>query len=61
MLGSFKDAKWRYIDKTGKFVVNRDSDFPADFNNGLAYVSYDGVLTYIDKTGKVIWSASSVK
>ena len=51
-----KDAKWQYIDKTGKIVISKGADFFADFNKGLAYVRYDGVLTYIDKTGKAVWT-----
>ena len=47
--------KWQFIDKTGKAVVTRGADYYADFNKGLAYVSYAGVLSYIDKTGKVVW------
>ena len=57
--GSLKDAKWQYIDKTGKAVITRGADYYADFNKGLAYVSYAGVLSYIDKTGKVVWPAQA--
>lgn len=53
--GNLKNAKWQYIDKTGKLVITRGSDFFADFYKGLAYVSYEGAASYIDKTGKVVW------
>ena len=57
-LGSLKDTKWQYIDKKGKIVIYKNSDFPVEFNNGLAFVSYDGIISYIDKTGKIVWSDS---
>jgi hypothetical protein len=56
--GSLKDAKWQYIDKSGKLVITRGADFYADFYKGLAYVSYAGQMNYIDKTGKVVWPAA---
>ena len=56
--GFSKDAKWQYIDKSGKIIIGRGSDFVSDFNKGLAYLSYAGILSYFDKTGKVVWSSS---
>ena len=41
-----------------KIVIYKNSDFPVEFNNGLAFVSYDGIISYIDKTGKIVWSDS---
>jgi hypothetical protein len=56
--GSLKDAKWQYIDKTGKVVVSKGADFYSDFSNGLAKVAYSGVPSYIDKSGKIVWQAA---
>ena len=57
--GSLKDAKWQYIDKTGKLIISKGADFYSDFYKGMAYVRYDGIMNYIDKTGKIVWKASA--
>jgi len=49
--------KWRFIDKTGKIVI--DTDFPenaelGDFSEGLASLNFINGAKFIDKTGKIV-------
>lgn len=49
--------KWRFIDKTGKIVI--DTDFPesaelGDFSEGLASLNFMNGAKFIDKTGKIV-------
>jgi hypothetical protein len=58
------DGKWGYINKTGKMVIEPNSQFRKafGFSNGLAivYISNDD-FAYIDKTGKYIWKPEDTK
>lgn len=54
------DQLWGYIDKTGKFVIERKYISVSDFKNGVAQVQVPNVLDaqsaniFIDKTGKTV-------
>ena len=51
------DDKWGYADKTGKLVIPAKFDRAEPFTHGLAQVSEDGQLQYLDVTGKVLWTS----
>jgi hypothetical protein len=58
-VGDPKNGKWKYIDKSGKIVIDKDFDFPSDFRNDLAYVRIGsfktGTIAYVDKKGAFVW------
>ncbi len=49
---ALKNAKWGYIDKTGKEIIPFIYDFNGPFENGIAYIRYEG---YINKSGIQFW------
>lgn len=56
------EKKWGYIDNTGKYLINPQYDGADDFKNGLACTyTYNPskqtmTMSYIDTTGKAIWT-----
>jgi hypothetical protein len=48
-----REAKWGYIDRTGKTVIEHAYQGASPFASGLAVVKEDGKWGYIDKTGKM--------
>jgi hypothetical protein len=61
-IGDARDASWKYIDKTGKVVIDKDFAFPSDFKNDMAFVKIgglrDGSSAFIDKKGNFIWQGT---
>ena len=53
--GGYKDGKWGYIDKTGRIVIEARFDEAGEFKNGLAVVKLNGIVTLINRTGKIIY------
>ncbi len=51
-----KDEKWGYIDRTGKQVILARFDEAEPYSNGLALVVQGPTLSYIDRSGKAVWS-----
>jgi hypothetical protein len=52
-------AGWGYIDKTGSIVIAPQFEIAGSFFRGLAQVRLSGWRTaMIDRTGRVVWSAS---
>ena len=45
------DGKWGYINRQGMLVIQPQFTYPGEFRDGLARVSKDGKLFYIDRTG----------
>ena len=54
MSGSFPNAKYGLIDKTGKQIVAPTYDYIGRFLNGLAPAAINKKWGYIDKTGAVV-------
>ena len=50
------EARWGYIDKTGRFVIKPQFDWDGvlDFSEGLASVRTRNKWSYVDKTGKFV-------
>ena len=49
------NAKWGFIDKTGKFIIPPIYEYLAPFfSEGLAYVQINGKSGFIDQTGKMV-------
>jgi WG containing repeat len=44
-----------YIDKTGKVVIKPQFSIVSQFNSGLAFVSYENGVGYINKTRNSVW------
>lgn len=60
-----KDGKWGYIDTNGKVVINFQYEYVDSFKNGKARVAFgnDGKTPekfYIDKTGKILTTRTSL-
>ena len=55
----FKDNKWGFVDKAGKFVIAPKFDGATQFNDGLALVKTGEKESYVDKTGKTVWTAKN--
>lgn len=53
--GSLPRPLYGFIDKTGKIVIKPQFHIVKQFNSGLAFVSYEDGVGYIDKTGNFIW------
>jgi hypothetical protein len=53
--GSMIKPLYGFIDKTGKVVIKPEFWQVNQFNGGLAFVSYENGVGYIDKTGNSIW------
>lgn len=53
-------GKYGFVDKRGTWVIEPQFTHTRPFRGGLAYVSKDGEMAYIDKEGRVIWSSSQV-
>ena len=51
---SYDDAKYGFIDETGKLVIPTIYDDADDFYCGLAFVEKEGKCGFIDPLGKVI-------
>ena len=49
-----KDAKWGYMDNTGKVVIEPKYDGAWDFHEGLACVGEGLLRGYIDRTGTMV-------
>ena len=47
--------KWGYIDRTSKFVIDPKFTEAAQFLNGMAQVTVDDKLGYINRKGEYIW------
>lgn len=47
-------AKWGYIDKNGKIIINPQFDYAYNFTEGIACVKSDGKYGYINEDGKYI-------
>lgn len=47
-------GKWGYIDRTGRMVIELQSDKAGQFSEGLAAVRVNGKLGYIDHTGQMV-------
>lgn len=50
-----ENGKWGYIDRAGKVVIEAKFDDAKPFSHGLAAVTIDEAIGYIDKTGKYVW------
>ena len=48
------NKKTGFIDKSGKFVINPQFDYNADFYEGLARVGIGSKWGFIDKSGKFV-------
>jgi len=61
-IGVMKDGTWKYIDKNGKVIIDKDFAFPSDFKNEMAFVKVgglrDGNSAYIDKKGAFVWQGT---
>ncbi len=52
-----QDAKWGYIDKTGRVVVDFSFDEAREITEGLAAVKVGSLYGYIDETGAMVIDA----
>lgn len=52
------EGKWKYIDKTGKVLIESNADYTYNFNDGAARFQKGLKFGYIDKTGKEILPAT---
>lgn len=52
------DGKFGFIDKTCKVVISGLEE-ASDFSNGLAFATRNGQPTYIDPSGKSIWTGTA--
>ncbi len=50
--------KWGYVDRTGAMVIKPQFDAVSSFREGLALVTVAGNRSFIDKSGKVLFSVS---
>lgn len=50
-------GKYGYVDKRGNWIVEPQYTHAGSFRNGLARVSTETQVAYIDRTGKKVWSA----
>jgi len=55
LLGVQYGDKWGFIDKTGAMVIAPQFDGGSTFEGGLASVTLDGKMAYIDTKGRVVW------
>jgi hypothetical protein len=54
-----KNARWGFIDPGGRIAVDFVyPDPPGRFHGGLARVTLDGKMTYIDKQGRSVWTST---
>jgi hypothetical protein len=53
------DGDWGYIDRSGKLVIKPRYDQASKFKRGTAQVRQASQYSWIDKTGKAIWSLAS--
>lgn len=56
LLRVYKNKKYGYIDRTGKFVIPLIYDYADDFSDGVARVETDYEKFVIDTTGKILFS-----
>lgn len=52
------DGLWGFIDLNGLWEILPLYERAWSYNNGLALVSYEGALMYIDHEGNIIWAES---
>ena len=52
------DGDWGYIDRTGRMAIKPRYDQASKFRQGTAQVRQASLYSWIDKTGKAIWSGS---
>ena len=50
------NKKWGKIDKTGKYVINPQSDRAVWFPGSLVRIQTGRKWGWIDKTGKYVWN-----
>ena len=51
----YENGKWGFMNANGLIVIEAKFDNAEDFFRGLALVTNEGHLQYIDTKGKVIW------
>ncbi|MCD6217246.1 WG repeat-containing protein [bacterium] len=52
-------GKWGYIDKIGLLVIDFQYNSARDFSNGLAQITIDKKIGYIDKSGSYVWEPTN--
>lgn len=50
-----EDRKWGYLNSNGEVVIAPKYGYASPFNNGLAMVRLDGIISAIDKQGEVVF------
>lgn len=51
----YESGKWGYINQNFEVAIAPRFDSPSSFKGGLALVTVDGKLMYIDHAGTVVW------
>ena len=55
MKESWVQGNYGYVDKQGCWVIDPQFSHSGPFQGGLACVQRDGMMMYIDKSGKTVW------
>jgi hypothetical protein len=57
------NGKWGFIDKTGRFVINRQYDAVTAVFDGVAQIKIgtgkEAKIGYVDKNGKVVYNPTN--
>ena len=53
------NGKWGFIDRTGTLVIEHQFDRVLTFSGGIARVRIGRTDAYIDRTGRIVWSADA--